>query len=148
MGFYGLLTIISQWFWYLMMRRRLVERNACSMVSGLLCIIVLITFTISGICIIALSIIDLKTNNATHYNLCLMNFYCHLGSIPLGALLVSYSFRSWKWFSLARIIVWIQMILGAYYFVYFNEIGRLIVHAEDFYYIKKHEVVSQVICTG
>ncbi|CAH8824796.1 unnamed protein product [Trichobilharzia szidati] len=148
MGSFGVLIIISQWFWYLMMRRRLAERNACSPVGGLLCIIVPITFTISGISIIALSIIDAKTHNFIHYRFSLLNFYCHIVSIPLGALLVLYSFRPRKWFFLARLIVWIQMILGAYFFKYYNHIGLIFLQAKDFYYIKPHELVSQVICTG
>ncbi|CAH8842241.1 unnamed protein product [Trichobilharzia szidati] len=139
LGLFGVLTIISQWFWYLMMRRTLVERNAWSTVSGLLCIIVPITFSISGISIIALSIIDGKTDNHTHYYFSLMNFYCHLVSIPLGGLLVSYAFHPQRWFFFARLIVWIQMILGAHFFIYFNQLGLLIVKAEDYYYIKRHE---------
>ncbi|CAH8829823.1 unnamed protein product [Trichobilharzia szidati] len=138
-GVYGVLTIISQWFWYLMMRRRLVERNAWSTVSRLLCIIVPITFTISSISIVALSIFDTKTNNETHYYLSVLNICCHLVSIPLSALLVSYSFRPWIWFCLARLVVWIQIILGAHFFIYFNQLGLLYPEAEDFFYIKPHE---------
>nr|CAH8827430.1 unnamed protein product [Trichobilharzia regenti] len=138
-GVFAVLNIISQWFWYLMTRRRLVERNAWSMVSGLLCIIILMGFAISSISIIGLAIIDAKTDNDKHYDLAVRNFCSHLISIPLGALLVLYSFRPWKWFFLARIIVWIQMILGAFFFVYFNQLGLLYPEAEDFYYIKSHE---------
>nr|CAH8827436.1 unnamed protein product [Trichobilharzia regenti] len=140
-GVFAVLNIISQWFWYLMMRRRLVERNAWSMVSGLLCIIILIAFAISSISIIGLAIIDAKTDNRTHYHLALMNFCSHLISIPLGALLILYSFRPWKWFFLARLIVWIQMILGAFFFVYFNQIGLLIMEAEDGFLVKQHQLI-------
>ncbi|CAH8824793.1 unnamed protein product [Trichobilharzia szidati] len=136
---FGALIIISQWFWYLMMRRRLAERNACSPVGGLLCIMVPINLTISGISIIALSLIDAKTHNFIHYCFSLLNFYGHIVSNPLGALLVLYSFRPRKWFFLARLIVWIQMILGAYFFIYYNKIGLPILKAKDFYYIKPHE---------
>ncbi|CAH8444442.1 unnamed protein product [Heterobilharzia americana] len=138
MGSYGVLTIISQWLWCFMMRKKF-KRKSWSTVGQHLCVLSAITFTVSGICIVILSFINMKSDNRTHYNLTLLNFICHTIGIPLSTLLVAYVFRPWVWFCLARVLVSLQMIIGSYSFVYFNKAGLRVLDAEDFYYIKSHE---------
>ncbi|CAH8444419.1 unnamed protein product [Heterobilharzia americana] len=135
---YGMLTIISQWFWCFMMRKKF-ERKSWSTIGQRLSILTGLIFTASGICIVILSFIDTKNDNETHYYLAMLNFICHAIAIPLGTVLVAGVFQPWVWFCFSRVLISIQMILGSYFFVYFNEAGLLVEEAEDFFYIKRHE---------
>nr|CAH8827383.1 unnamed protein product [Trichobilharzia regenti] len=139
MASYGVLTIISQWFWCIMMGRRFAQKSFQSKISKMLSIMTTTMFTISGSSIIILSFIDTRSYDDIHYYLALLTFGSHAAAIPLGTLLVLLVFRPWIWFCLGRIIILLQMIIGSYFFVHFNEAGQLVEEAEDIYYIKKHE---------
>ncbi|CAH8449022.1 unnamed protein product [Schistosoma rodhaini] len=81
----------------------------------------------------------MKDTNQLHFHLTLSNFICHAVAIPLSSLLIVCNFRSWKWFLLARIVVSLQMIIGSYFFVYFNRAGLLVLQAKNLFYIKENE---------
>ncbi|KAH8850874.1 prokaryotic DNA topoisomerase [Schistosoma japonicum] len=138
MGSYGVMTIISQWLWSIMMRKKF-QRRTKSIMCTFMCIFSAGVYTLLGICIVILSFIDTKHNNRIHYRLTVTSFMCHTIVIPLNTLLVVFAFRSWKWFVLARILVAIQMGLGSFFFRYFNKAGLRVLNAVNPFYIKRHE---------
>ncbi|CAH8446202.1 unnamed protein product [Schistosoma bovis] len=138
LGSYGVMTIISQWFWCFMMINKLKQKSQ-SGIRPYICIFVGLVYTISGICIVLLSFFNMKDTNQLHFHLTLSNFICHVVAIPLSSLLIVGNFRLWKCFLLARIIVSLQMIIGSFSFVYFNRAGLLVLQAKNLFYIKENE---------
>ncbi|KAH8850865.1 prokaryotic DNA topoisomerase [Schistosoma japonicum] len=138
LGSYGIMTIISQWFWCSMIKGK-IKRKSYSIVGQYTCIFIALLYTIAGICIVLLSFFNMKDNNKLHFHLTLTNFICHVVAIPLSSLLIVHVFRRWKHFLLARIMVTLQMILGSCFFIYFNRAGLLVLKSEDLYYIKDYE---------
>ncbi|TNN09628.1 prokaryotic DNA topoisomerase [Schistosoma japonicum] len=138
MGSYGVMMIISQWFWCSMMMKKF-RRKSFSIVGQYTCIFVALLYTIAGICIVLLSFFNMKDTNQFHYELSMINFYCHVIVIPLSLLLIICVFRPWKWFLLARILVACQLLLGSYFFVYYNWIGNMVFAGSNFFYIREYE---------
>ncbi|KAH8850878.1 prokaryotic DNA topoisomerase [Schistosoma japonicum] len=114
LGSYGIMTIISQWFWCSMIKGK-IKRKSYSTVGQYTCIFIALLYTIAGICIVLLSFFNMKDTNRFHYKLTMINFYCHVIVISLSLLLIICVFRPWKWFLLARILVACQLLLGSYF---------------------------------
>ncbi|CAI2723914.1 unnamed protein product [Schistosoma spindalis] len=138
MGSYGVMTTISQWFWSSMMRKKFQQRIH-SRIGQYTCKFIALLYTVSGICIVLLSIFNMKDTNQLHYRLTMVNFFCQAAAMLLGSLLVFWVYRPMKWFLIARIIVTLQIFLGSYFFVYFNRAGLLVFDGENIYYIREHE---------
>ncbi|CAH8459856.1 unnamed protein product [Schistosoma turkestanicum] len=138
MGSYGVMTIISQWLWSIMMIK-IFKRRTKSMIGQVMCIFSAALYTVLGICIVILSFIDTKHNNRIHYRLTVISFVCHTVVVTINTSLVVFAFRPWKWFVCGRILVLTQMGLGSYLFRYFNKAGLRVLAAKDPFYIKRHE---------
>uniref|UniRef100_A0A5K4FAU5 CWH43-like N-terminal domain-containing protein n=1 Tax=Schistosoma mansoni TaxID=6183 RepID=A0A5K4FAU5_SCHMA len=137
-GLYGVMVIFSQLFWSSMMRRKF-KQTTHSRIGQYVCNFISLVYIISGICIVLLSIFNMKDNNLIHYRLTMVNFFCHVTAMILSSVLVFSVYRPMKWFLIARIIVILQLFLGSYFFVYFNRAGLLVFDGQNIYYIKEHE---------
>ncbi|CAH8472218.1 unnamed protein product [Schistosoma intercalatum] len=138
MGSYGLMSTISQWFWLSMVSKKF-KKEIHLGIGQYICKFIALLYTISGICIVLLSIFNMKDTNRLHYRLTMVNFFCQATAMLMGSALVFWVYRPMKWFLIARIIVILQLFLGSYFFVYFNRAALLVFAGENIYYIKEHE---------
>ncbi|CAH8442135.1 unnamed protein product [Heterobilharzia americana] len=138
MSTYGVMATFSQWIWFWKAGFE-VRKRMKSKIPHLVLIICVLFMTAAGVCIVGLSFINTKENNAVHYRLTLSNFICHVTAIPLGALIIVFISDKWLIFSFGRLCVVLQMILASASFVHFNKIGLQVLRAKDFFYIKSYE---------
>ncbi|KAK4473727.1 hypothetical protein MN116_003070 [Schistosoma mekongi] len=99
------------------MMRKKFKRESNSTIGQYTCIFVALLYTVDGICIVLLSVYNMKDTNKFHYKLTMINFYCHAIVIPLCILLVVRVSRTWKRFVLARIFIACQLFLGSVFWL-------------------------------
>ncbi|CAH8446229.1 unnamed protein product [Schistosoma bovis] len=132
------LATLSQWIWCWKAGVQ-IRKMRRSIILHFLRVVVAVFMTIAGMCIVGLSFINTKENNAEHYHLTLLNFICHVIAIPCGAVVIACISNKWILYCFGRLFVVIQMVLASASFVHFNMIGLKVLKAKDFFYIKPYE---------
>ncbi|CAH8446238.1 unnamed protein product [Schistosoma bovis] len=138
MSSYGIMATLSQWIWCWKAGVQ-IRKMRRSIILHFLRVVVAVFMTIAGMCIVGLSFINTKENNAEHYHLTLLNFICHVIAIPCGAVVIACISNKWILYCFGRLFVVIQMVLASASFVHFNMIGLKVLKAKDFFYIKPYE---------
>ncbi|CAH8472187.1 unnamed protein product [Schistosoma intercalatum] len=138
MSSYGIMATLSQWIWCWKAGDQ-IRKMRRSIILHFLRVVVAVFMTIAGMCIVGLSFINTKENNAEHYHLTLLNFICHVIAIPCGAVVIACISNKWILYCFGRLFVVIQMVLASASFVHFNMIGLKVLKAKDFFYIKPYE---------
>ncbi|CAH8479278.1 DNA-damage regulated autophagy modulator 1, variant 2 [Schistosoma haematobium] len=132
---YALFNMAGNCFWFVIARRKIVIMTK-SLIPHLINSFIRLLMIISGLCLIGLSIFDMENYNEIHYLMTVGNFTCHVLSVLFGCCLVAKYFEKPFWFSCFRLLLIVQMVIGAMLFVYFNVIGLPLLNTSNIYRMK------------
>ncbi|CAH8444437.1 unnamed protein product [Heterobilharzia americana] len=129
---YAILNTAGNWLWFIMAKSKISNITQSSIPQAINSTI-RILMTISGLCLIGLSIYDMEEYNGSHYLMTVCHFGCHVLSISLGGCLMAKYFENSYWFCCVRFLIVLTMITGAIAFVYFNFIGLPLLDTYNIY---------------